>query len=154
MLSRATRICLRFSQESRSRGRRGSHFPAWLLKMHLTKATLVTKHSASPWNSCKTHFLLMKMALRDTGWWKPLSSQQHFFIKLSPPSSPSCLISVHLGNTKDRVVPKKPGQWSLSHTCSNSPTLSQPTGPNWADVAPSVQTCTEPSDVFRALTLS
>lgn len=53
MLREATRICLCFSQESRSRGRRGSHLPALLLKMYLTKATLVFKHSASPWNSCK-----------------------------------------------------------------------------------------------------
>ena len=57
VLSGATRICLCFSQESRSQGRRGSHFPALLLKMYLTKAMLVTKHSASPWNSCREGLL-------------------------------------------------------------------------------------------------
>lgn len=96
----------------------------------------------------------MKMAFRDTGWWNPLASQQHFFMKLSLPSSPSCLISVHLGNAKDRALPKKPRQQTLSHTSSNTPTFSQPACPNWTDITASVQTCTKLSDVICVLTLS
>lgn len=46
VLSGAARGCLCFSRESRSRGRRGTRFPALLLRMYLTKATLATKHAA------------------------------------------------------------------------------------------------------------
>lgn len=56
VLSEAAWLCLCFSQESRSQGRRGTRFPALLLKMYLTKALLVTKHSAS--SLCKEGLLL------------------------------------------------------------------------------------------------
>lgn len=60
----------------------------------------------------------MKMAFGYAGWWKPLSSQHHFSIKLSPPSS---LISVHLGKAEDRVLSKKPRQRIWSCTSSSTP---------------------------------
>lgn len=62
----------------------------------------------------------MKMAFRDAGWWKHLSSQQHRSIKTSPPSYPSCLPSLHLGTTKDRVLSKTPGQRISAHTSSST----------------------------------